>query len=53
MIRVPETHVCPDATNEANAVPLTADTRSASLKTTIGAYGMGIRSVLEACFAKQ
>jgi hypothetical protein len=38
--RVPETHVWPDATNAANAAPLTALTTSASLKTTIGACGM-------------
>ena len=39
IIRVPDTHVCPEATKEAKATPLTADVRSASLKTTIGAFG--------------
>lgn len=36
--RVPETQVCPDATKQAKAAPLAADTGSASSKTTIGAY---------------
>jgi hypothetical protein len=37
IIRVPETHVCPEATKEAKVTPFTAEIRSASLKTTIGA----------------
>jgi hypothetical protein len=43
MIRVPETHVCPEATKEAKAIPLTADVRSASLNTMIGAFKRHIR----------
>jgi hypothetical protein len=43
IIRVPETHVCPDATKEAKATPLTADIRSASLNTIIGAYRINVR----------
>ena len=38
MRRVPETHVWPEATNEANAAPFTADSTSASSKITIGAF---------------
>lgn len=38
MMRVPETHVWPDAMNEANATPLTAETTSASSKISIGAW---------------
>ena len=37
MILVPETQVWPDATNDAKAAPLAADTGSASSKTTMGA----------------
>lgn len=35
--RVPDTHVWPEATKEANAAPFTALTTSASLKITMGA----------------
>ena len=38
MRRVPDTHVWPEATNEANAAPFTADSTSASSKITIGAF---------------
>src|ERR1700722_937033 len=34
-------HVCPEATKEANATPLTADIRSASSNTRIGAWERG------------
>lgn len=37
IIRVPDTQVCPDATKEAKAAPLIAQTRSASSKMTMGA----------------
>lgn len=36
-MRVPDTHVWPDATNDAKATPFTADITSASSKTTMGA----------------
>jgi hypothetical protein len=38
MMRVPDIHVWPDATNAANATPLTAETTSASSKISIGAF---------------
>jgi hypothetical protein len=37
IMRVPETQVCPEATKEANATPFTAEIRSASSKTMMGA----------------
>jgi hypothetical protein len=46
---VPDTHVCPEATNDAKATPFTAEVRSASSKTIIGAWVSNFKARKSKC----